>query len=223
MCEKWYVAVLAVVMVGWVLVCGGRASADEIIAEFDVFSSSGSWSPSVLYDGAQWMAQTFTAAATGTAYSVDLALVSNVENNPDNLPLRVQLRTTYDSGANGILPTNTIIAQGSIAHDNSGIAGTSDWTNIPLSPADLSVGTMYAVVIKTDNMTDDAYRWYGKWVSGTDLYPGGRAVIKLEESGQYNFGGDLGFRVNGAIPEPATMVLLSLGGVGVLLCRRRRT
>ncbi|KPJ53270.1 MAG: hypothetical protein AMS16_05450 [Planctomycetes bacterium DG_58] len=220
---KRHYAVAVAVLVVWVFVCGGRAPADEILAEFDVFSVSGSWYGAVLYDGAEWMAQTFEAAATGTATSVDLVLESLPGNNPDNLPLRIELRTTYTDGYNGIVPSDNVIAQGSIAHDDSRFTGAYEWINIELTPAELNVGEMYAVVIKTDEQTDDAYEWKSKWKSGVDFYPPGRQVILLTGD-QWNFSGDLAFRVRGTVvPEPATMVLVSLGGAGLLLRRRRRT
>ena len=215
--------VLVVVVVGWVLVPAGRVAADQVIAEFDVFDYTGSWFVSPLHDSQEWIAQTFKATTSARADSVDLVLESDPANNPDNLPLRVQLRTTYVASYNGIVPSDNIIAEGSIAHDDSRFTGSLTWKNIDLTPVDLVAGESYAIVIKTDNLTDEAYDWYGKWQSGQDPYPDGREVIMLTV-GQWNFSsGDLAFRVNSSVvPEPCTMVLLSLGGAGLLLHRRHR-
>jgi len=222
MYRKWHALVLALVVVGWLLAFGGQGSADQILAEFDVFSVTASWYPSLLQEGKEWVAQTFEATASGTVYSVDLVLGSQPENNPDNLPLKVQIRTTYEAGFNGIVPSDTVISEGSIAYDDNQFSTSYSWKRISLSSADLNAGDMYAVVVKTDCETDEAYKWYGKWKSGTDLYPDGREVILLT-GGQWNFSaGDLGFRVNGPVPEPGTVVLLGLGGTGLLLYRRRR-
>ena len=55
------------------------------------------------------------------------------------------------------------------------------------------------------------------YVTFSDL--SGDATITVGNNGTAWKGGVAGFQV---VPEPATMVLLGLGGVGVLLRRRRR-
>jgi hypothetical protein len=192
-----------------------------VMGEFDYFNEPGNLSSLYLNDAENYVAQTFLCERDGAVTVVDLVLQSYPANNPGSVPLTVQLRTTYDSGINGILPTNTVLATGQIAHDQC--AGLGDWSHITMSAADLFAGQTYAIAIKTDPKVDEAYKWYGRWTPGSDPYPPGRTCIYYPGSGGYfNFlvNSDLGFRVNG-VPEPATIGLMALG-VLPLLRRKRR-
>jgi len=64
------------------------------LAEYD--PPTGTVYSDYLYDDMIFMGQTFKPVMTGPAVSLDLSLESYPNNNPDSVPLTIQLRTAYE-------------------------------------------------------------------------------------------------------------------------------
>ncbi len=93
-----------------------------------------------IYGADRWGAQTFTASANYAIHSVKLKLYKI--GSPGNITIHIQ-------GVDGSdLPDNTDLAAGTYDGDSLG-AATGAWVEIILtSPANLTSGTKYAIVIK---------------------------------------------------------------------------
>jgi hypothetical protein len=188
------------------------------LAEYD--PSTGTIYSNDLYDSEIFMGQTFKPVITGPAISLDLSLESYPNNNPDSVPLTIQIRPAYVENFVDHKVTDTILAEGTIAFDDPQFSDTSTyWVNIDIPDVTLTAGSLYGIIILTSPATDMAYAWSSRGSAYTD----GRAFIKYPGSPPiYNyFGSDLRFRVN-TVPAPGALLLGGLGAGLVGWMRRRR-
>jgi len=130
----------------------------------------------VRIDTVNWGGQTFTPALSGRATKADINLfcslcTGNVGTNPD---LTLSLRAT-----SGGLPTGPDLATATIPGFSND--GGTYYTGMFGSPATLTAGTMYALVIRPNTNRSDlgvyALTRSGLQSSGSDVYPGGTRVI----------------------------------------------
>ncbi len=188
-----------------------RASAEILLAEYDVFSATGSWS-SIMFDVNYIVAETFVPTITGTAFAIDVAVSKDVTTT---IPMSWTIRSTYMSEWNGIQPDFSpagALATGSLAAaDCPDVAGgCKDWTRVVMTPAELQTEQTYALVATAN--TDEIYRWWTR-TSGT----GGNGTHLVgwysDPQGALGSGtGDAGFRII-AVPEPSCVPLLLLGAL----------
>ena len=138
-----------------------NAIQDEILDQ-----SQTSYSPGYdLYDN-RWVAQTFQAGASGTLTKITLTV--NKNGSPAN-PLEVQVRDC----TGGDLPGTNIYATASLNPGDITSAGQYDF--IFGTPASVTSGTKYAIVIKTDG--GDVSNNYPLYYQGSDVYANGQACL----------------------------------------------
>lgn len=118
-------------------------------------------------NGANWLAQTFTAGANYTLYSVALRLAKNIRW-PDTI-FRVRIRAVDGSHKPTGADLATQSVPGGVLPQRNGLAdhyGAEPWTIITFdSPADLTSGTEYAIILEDPN-------GYIFWTGQTAAYAG---------------------------------------------------
>lgn len=188
-----------------------------------------------------WLGQTFTTGASGSGFSLNSITLQQVQYTAD---------TTYwstDTGWNGFqnwtlsvgtisggLFTPTLLNAVSFTFDATGNPspsgggqsgfGTGVYLTFNLTaPLTLADNTQYAFVIEAPE--NSGYAAYME-MNGTssDVYAGGTAisVAQADNTTVTADTGDHVFAVNlTAVPEPSIMVLSGLGGLALLMLRRR--
>ena len=165
------------------------------------------------------LAQTFVPGIAGLLDSVSIRLYSSVVPWPSDTVLTLAIEETV-----GGLPTDTPLGSVTVAVP----AWTDGWYDFDLSAQGLFLtpGELYALVLDAAYTESDYPMAHVRWDATS--YPMGEA-LRSTDGGAWMplavFGpSDLQFRtyVDPAIPEPATLSLLILGGLGALSRRRRR-
>jgi hypothetical protein len=120
----------------------------------------------------------------------------------------------------GTMVGNTITSV--LASENETLAGTGAWERIEFNPTDVTLtpGSLYAiwVYMPLSPITVDEQAFNTSVYSGGMLFTSGDAMPGTVQTFSQN---DLAFRVE-LVPEPTTMLLLGLGGLGVVARRKLR-
>lgn len=142
-----------------------------------------------------WVAQTFTAAASGPLTRADVFLFcsgcSGATFNPD---LTVGIRAT-----DGTQPTGTDLALATITGFNTGSGGYFT-ANFPI-PATITAGTKYAVVIRVNQLrTQGLYAYVCSCSPDSNPYTTGQRATSTSSGGSWTLdntagGRDLGFKI----------------------------
>lgn len=172
----------------------------------------------------QTLAQSFTAGTTGRLYRIEVEIARHT--TPPPFPVFAELRTTLPDGS----PSNAILGKVQIPTDSilttfSFVSADFSTLNIPLVS-----GTRYAIVLRSDSANTgggiNPYAWR-LGASGVDGYTAGQNFVNFNNgNGFFALIDDHGFRTIVAIPEPATVILMTIVGIGTLTgitwSRRRR-
>jgi len=185
------------------------ASAEILLAEYDVFNDTGDWSVDEFVSN-YIIAETFIPTITGTVASVQVAVSKSGETT---IPLSWTIRSTYESAVNGLQPDLSpagALSVGTLAANDCPTSRTG-WISVPMTPVDLEMGQNYALV-GTAIGTNSIYRWWNK-TNTTDYI--GRHLVGYYTEPQLELGSgsdDVGFRII-AVPEPSCVPLLLLGAL----------
>ena len=121
----------------------------------------------------------------------------------------------------GTMAGNTITSV--LASENETLAGTGNWEHIEFDPANLTLtpGSLYAIWVymplSTITVEEKAFN--------SSVYPDGLTFTSgsvMPGNVQTFSQNDLAFRVELVVPEPTTITLLALGGLGLAAMRKRR-
>lgn len=138
---------------------------------------------------------------------------------------------TYDAGVNlatpggGLSAGEFVLAQ---LTTTSGFAGTwsdqpiqSVWSNANVGGADINDGYLFVRILNNDAMgAGDNY--LQQWVQGPPLTVFNNLDPATEYSTLGQLGGNIGASTFQVIPEPATALMLILGGMGAWIFRRSK-
>lgn len=190
-----------------------------------VDQSQEQFDPSLFVICSDWLsAQTFTAGMDGHLEKVDLYLTNTFAT--DLYPCTISIVNVINE-----IPSGSILGE---VFKESLVDG---WNGIDFSYESvfLASGTKYGIVVSND----DTERYSGistQWCSkSTDVYTGGSAWILMPDTGWVQsvqtpgellpvetfYDKDTTFKTY-MIPEPATIILFSLGGFALLKNRKSR-
>jgi hypothetical protein len=208
-----------------VLACAipATAAAPVITAQYDYFAASGSsWTES--FSDNSIIAQTFVPTISGRLTSINATVHTSYGGNPQGIPISFEIRSVWNSGANGMQPDR----RAGVAPLSTGSVSASDplindmfikWANVSMTPCELQAGQMYAIVVSALG-TSSAYEWYSK--GDNTAYPAGRELVGNNgDTVLAQQSCDLSFRVN-VVPEPGSLLALGSGLMGLLGLRFRR-
>ncbi len=120
----------------------------------------------------------------------------------------------------GTMVGNTITSV--LASENEILAGTGGWEHIEFDPTNVTLtpGSLYAVWVymPLSPITVDEKAFNSSVYSDGVVFTSPEAMPGIVQDFSQN---DLAFRVE-LVPEPATMALLALGGLGAVARRKRR-
>lgn len=192
-------------------VCG-----QTVIAEFDYFNSGGTSWGQPFYSNYLIM-QTFTPIASGMLTSVDVTV--HQSNASTTAPVTAKIFAVTEVAPNGLQPTGTALATGSLLSTNAQFATMFiTWKSIPMTSTALTAGVTYGLVVDAAGTNQD-YMWYSKM--GGDLYTGGNLAVSTGSTfAQQTY--DVSFRINvAAVPEPPVWAALVVGFSTLGLARWR--
>lgn len=188
-----------------------------VIAEFNFFNYSGDLYGQPFSSNYRVM-QTFVPTADGSITSVEVTIDQVVRSTSANLTAKIYEVTTLP--VDGYQPTGSPLATGSLAsNDPQFNTFLITWKNIAMSPAVLSAGTTYALVVDGGFGNQD-YEWYS--IMADNLYAGGNLAV---DGGSGVFTQqifDVPFRINAQVVPETTSAMLWLASAGVMVSRRRR-
>ncbi len=203
------------------------ASAQTILAEYDIFNDTGDWTGGILrqvvftdFTLDTILGVRFVATATGTVSSIQVPVS---RTGPANVPITWTIRSTYVSSYDGIQPdfsATGALSTGTLEADGCPDA-RSGWVSVQMTPAELVEGQTHALVASAVGLTDSYYYWWS--MHGGEGY-NGKYLVGYVTQPQEQLGtstGDLGFRIV-AVPEPSSVLAMMGGLVGLIGLRRRR-
>lgn len=195
-----------------------------VLGQYDIFAGTGNWSHTLFVTNAV-VAETFRVNTAGVVGSVDAPW--EAVGTP-TIPLKVEVRsTTTNTSGNGLQPdlsANGLLYAATIGYQS--MSSNPIWVNCPVSPVKLvggnpialQTGVDYAIVCSAIG-TNSVYMWHSK--TG-DPYPTGRHLQGYVGDWLGSSTGDMGFRVNGVVPEPASLISLGCGLMGLIGMKFRR-
>ncbi|HEX8522205.1 MAG TPA: hypothetical protein VF669_08105 [Tepidisphaeraceae bacterium] len=166
--------------------------------------------------------ETFTCARGGVLTQVDLQISRSVNTTQ---PLQVALRKVIsgkpDLSAGGLLYMAVIDASAIPAAPGNVASGFTATISLLNNEIPVASGEQVAIVASSAAPSPDWYTWSSQ---NLDLYGGGTALWKPASSSSFSIMSDRdsGFRTWVALPEPASVALLSFAALAMLGRRIRR-
>jgi len=204
-----------------------RAAGPDSLDQSYVVDQSGGYRSYILVAGVR-DAQTFRVGTSGLLSQVDVQVDawSGYPPNPDLLtsPLFLTINTVLPGGA----PSATILASVAIPPDQVPRYSPPNLVSVDLTAANIQVtaGQNLAIVLScnlpappTGQPPEANYGWLSLGENG---YADGSGWYSYQANQWLRQEYDFGFQTYVVpVPEPSSLVLLGLGSVATLICRRR--
>jgi hypothetical protein len=209
-------------VVGLVSAMAGLTARADFVVDQSYIAPPGNLG-SVLAEGYAFVGQTATTSITGDLVAVEL----NASRRSNFLtPWVLDIQRVI----NGV-PTGEVLSSTTVAPNDfySGTLFGAPSVPLPLridlsTPVFFKASDPFAIVLHPQGVTGTPNLFAGQWEGNpTDDYAGGTAVFGQQANALTPQAYDLHFRtlVN-PVPEPASIVLLSIGSISVLALARHR-
>jgi hypothetical protein len=175
---------------------------------------------SLIVDSTFSEAQTFTVGFPGQLSRVDLGVFRRSSNaGPLDVDIIKVVSSQPSFAVGDRLATQTIAASGIPLNPPVGQPFFSLSVDFSAANLQFSAGDQVGIALRSVSPEFGGYSW---WESETNLYPGGHvSSLRLSDNLLITHG-DSQFATFMLVPEPHTVVLLTVATPGFLLARRRR-
>lgn len=212
---------LITVVTGW----GAFSDASIMVSVNDTIPTENvlaSFDPTIGLSSLQWrdndsaqrdIGQSFLATSSTIMNSFSLKASGTLQQGAFDAPFTV---TIYENSSDDAL--GSTISTQSGTYFSAGTAIDEKWMTFDIDNLSLTSGNYYAFVLSFDNagVADQDQTVY----QSTEGYSSGRRWYSVSDSFTTSTSYDLAFSVQ-VVPEPASMGLISFGGVCLLALRRR--